>query len=59
MSAGKIQIGNRGKRDIVDYVLVYNGIKLAVIEAKSGESPVGEGVIQTKKYAQPASTAPG
>lgn len=53
ITAGKIQIGGgRGKKDIADYVLVYKGIKLAVIEAKSDELPVGEGVMQAKKYAQ-------
>ena len=34
-----------------DYVLEYNGIKLAVIEAKSDEEPYNEGVTQAKKYA--------
>ena len=53
ITAGKIQIGGgRGKKDIADYVLVYKGIKLAVVEAKSDELPVGEGVMQAKKYAQ-------
>ena len=52
ITAGKIQIGSRGKRDVADYVLVYKGIKLAVVEAKSDELPVGEGVGQAKKYAQ-------
>jgi len=52
ITAGKIQIGGRGERDIADYVLVYKGIKLAVIEAKRDELPVGEGVMQAKKYAQ-------
>mgnify|MGYP001108476369 CR=1 FL=1 len=53
ITQGKIQTGGgRGKKDIADYVLVYKGIKLAVIEAKSDELPVGEGVMQAKKYAQ-------
>jgi len=35
---GRIQIGgHRSKQLIADYVLVYRGIKLAVIEAKSDE----------------------
>lgn len=52
ITAGKIQTGGgRGKREIADYVLVYKGIKLAVIEAKSDELEVGEGVMQAKKYA--------
>jgi type I restriction enzyme R subunit len=32
--------------------LVYKGIKLAVIEAKSDEQEVGEGVAQAKQYAE-------
>jgi type I restriction enzyme R subunit len=52
LTAGKIQTGiGRGKKEIADYVLVYKGIKLAVIEAKSNELEVGEGVMQAKKYA--------
>lgn len=52
ITAGKIQTGGgRGKREIADYVLVYKGIKLAVIEAKSSRCTVGEGVMQAKKYA--------
>ncbi len=52
ITAGKIQAGGgRGKRDIADYVLVYKGIKLAVIEVKSSLCEVGEGVMQAKKYA--------
>ncbi|MBW6499630.1 MAG: DEAD/DEAH box helicase family protein [Bacteroidales bacterium] len=51
ITAGKIQTGGRSKREVADYVLVYQGIKLAVIEAKSEELPVGEGVMQAKKYA--------
>lgn len=50
---GRIQTGRgRGKRDKADYVLVYKGIKLAVVEAKSDETEVGEGVMQAKKYAE-------
>lgn len=36
----------------VDYLLVYKGQKLAVIEAKSDEKDVSEGVAQAKEYAQ-------
>ena len=46
ISAGKIQVGGRGKRDIADYVLTYKGIKLAVVEAKSNELSVGEVAFQ-------------
>jgi type I restriction enzyme R subunit len=52
ITAGKIQTGGgRSKKIIADYVLVYKGIKLAVIEAKSDELEVGEGVAQAKQYA--------
>lgn len=52
ITAGKIQSGgSRGKREVADYVLMYKGIKLAVVEAKSNELEVGEGVMQAKKYA--------
>ena len=36
----------------VDYVLEYKGIKLAVVEAKSDETDVSEGVPQAKQYAE-------
>ncbi|MDP8289660.1 MAG: DEAD/DEAH box helicase family protein, partial [Candidatus Susulua stagnicola] len=52
ITAGKIQTGGgRAKPLIADYVLVYKGCKLAVIEAKSDELKVGEGVAQAKNYA--------
>ncbi|MBC7391630.1 MAG: DEAD/DEAH box helicase family protein [Opitutaceae bacterium] len=50
---GKIQSGGiRGKKLTADYVLIYKGIKLGVVEAKSDECEVGEGVAQAKLYAQ-------
>ena len=53
ITAGKIQTGgSRSKKIIADYVLVYKGIKLAVIEAKSDDLNVGEGVAQAKQYAE-------
>ncbi|HBG62246.1 MAG: Type I restriction system, subunit R [candidate division TM6 bacterium GW2011_GWF2_37_49] len=53
ITEGKILTGGgRGKKEIADYVLVYKGIKLAVVEAKSADLEVGEGVMQAKKYAQ-------
>jgi type I restriction enzyme R subunit len=53
ITQGKIQTGGgRGKKEIADYVLVYKGIKLAIVEAKSDELEVGEGVMQAKKYAK-------
>lgn len=52
ITAGKIQVGGaRGKKLTADYVLVYKGIKLAVVEAKSNKLGVGEGVAQAKLYA--------
>lgn len=49
---GKIQTsGGRAKPIIADYVLAYKGRKLAVVEAKSNELEVGEGVAQAKDYA--------
>lgn len=53
ITVGKIQTGGgRAKKITADYVLVYKGIKLAVIEAKSDELGVGEGVAQAKQYAE-------
>lgn len=52
ISIGKIQTGGgRARPLIADYVLVYKGIKLAVVEAKSNVQEVGEGVAQAKLYA--------
>ena len=49
---GRIQVGGGRKKPLIaDYILVYKGIKLAVVEAKSDELEVGEGVAQTKQYA--------
>ncbi|WP_268034019.1 EcoAI/FtnUII family type I restriction enzme subunit R [Algoriphagus sp. PAP.12] len=52
ITAGKIQVGGRGKKQIADYILVYKGTKLAIIEAKSSDLSVGEGVMQAKQYAE-------
>jgi len=53
ITAGKIQIGGgRGKILRADYVLSYKGVKLAIIEAKSKDLAVGEGVAQSKQYAE-------
>ena len=58
ITAGKIQTGGvRGKPLITDYILVYKGRQLAVVEAKSDETPVGEGVGQAKNYAAKLSLA--
>jgi type I restriction enzyme R subunit len=53
ITAGKIQAGGkRAKPLIADYILTYRGQKLAVVEAKSDEQQVGEGVAQAKNYAE-------
>lgn len=53
ITIGKIQTGGgRSKPMIADYVLVYKNQKLAIIEAKSNEQEVGEGVAQAKLYAE-------
>ena len=53
ITAGKIQTGGgRAKPLIADYVLMYQGRKLAVVEAKSDELAVSEGVAQAKNYAE-------
>jgi len=52
ITAGRIQTGGRGKKLTADYVLVYKGLKLAVVEAKSDQLEVGEGVAQAKQYAE-------
>lgn len=53
ITVGKIQTGGgRGKILRADYVLAHKGIKLAVIEAKSANLEVGEGVAQAKQYAE-------
>ncbi len=50
---GRIQVGGGRKKPLIaDYILVYKGIKLAVVEAKSNELGVGEGVAQAKQYAE-------
>jgi len=50
---GRIQVGGGRKKPLIaDYILVYKGIKLAVVEAKSNELEVGEGVAQAKQYAE-------
>ena len=48
--------GRKGKQDIADYVLVYKGHKLAVIEAKKESLPDTEGVGQAKRYAEKLQT---
>ncbi len=52
ITLGKIRAtGGRDKQVKADYVLSYKNRKLAVIEAKSNELPVNQGVAQAKDYA--------
>jgi len=58
ITIGKIQTGGvRGKPLIADYVLTYKNQKLAVVEAKSDDLSVGEGVAQAKNYAGKLNTS--
>ena len=41
----------RGKPKKIDYLLTYRGQKLAIVEAKSDEKDVSDGVEQAKEYA--------
>jgi type I restriction enzyme R subunit len=53
INAGEIRAGGiRTGQLKADYILSYKNRKLAVIEAKSDELEVGEGVAQAKLYAQ-------
>ncbi len=53
INAGEIRAsGIRTGKLKADYVLEYKNIKLAVVEAKSDELDVSEGVAQAKLYAQ-------
>ena len=52
INAGEIRAGGiRAGMMKADYILIYKNRKLAVIEAKSNEQVVGEGVAQAKQYA--------
>ena len=52
ITQGRLQgHGQRAKPEIADYVLVYRGIKLAVVEAKAWGVACAEGVMQAKAYA--------
>jgi len=53
ITTGKINPGgSRGVSLFADYILVYRGVKLAVVEAKSIQKETTEGVAQAKLYAQ-------
>ena len=52
ITEGKIQLGGKRARPLIaDYVLSYKNVKLAVIEAKSNELTVSEGLAQAKEHA--------
>lgn len=52
ITAGRLEgSGKRGKAEIADYVLLYRGQRLAVIEAKRRDAHVSEGLGQAKAYA--------
>ncbi|MBK5968550.1 MULTISPECIES: EcoAI/FtnUII family type I restriction enzme subunit R [Thiorhodovibrio] len=44
--------GRRARQDIADYVLIYQGQKLAVLEAKRRDLDLTEGLAQAKRYAE-------
>lgn len=50
IAPGKVGAKRRNPKK-VDYLLVYRGVKLAIIEAKKDELPAAEGVMQAKEYA--------
>ncbi|MCI5141041.1 MAG: DEAD/DEAH box helicase [Candidatus Electrothrix sp. ATG1] len=53
IAPGRLIGGNkRSRAEIADYVLIYKGHKLAVIEAKRRKLPDTEGVGQAKSYAE-------
>lgn len=53
ITEGRIQTGGRRSKPLIaDYILVYKGIKLAVVEAKAEDVSVSEGVAQAKLYAE-------
>lgn len=52
ITQGRIQVGGRRSAALkADYLLIYRGVKLATIEAKSNEKSYAEGVGQAKDYA--------
>ncbi len=52
ITAGKIEVGGRRAKPLIaDYILVYKNQKIGIIEAKSDDLEVGEGVAQAKNYA--------
>lgn len=52
ITKGKISQTVKNMPKKADYLLMYKGAKLAVVEAKSDELSYGEGVMQAKQYAE-------
>lgn len=53
ITLGRLQGGGkRAKPEIADYVLIYRGHKLAVVEAKALDEAVTEGLGQAKQYSE-------
>lgn len=53
IAPGRLQgAGQRARPDIADYVLMYQGQKLAVLEAKRLDLADTEGLAQAKRYAE-------
>ncbi len=52
IAPGRVEKIRHSKPKKADYVLEYKGKKLAVIEAKSDERPMSDGVPQAKLYAE-------
>ncbi|MEQ1717823.1 MAG: DEAD/DEAH box helicase family protein, partial [Hyphomicrobium sp.] len=53
ITLGRLQgAGRRAKPEIADYVLIYKGHKLAVVEAKALDEAVTEGLGQAKQYSE-------
>ena len=51
VAPGRIVRKAKRNPDKIDYLLTYKGVKLGIIEAKSDEKDVSEGVEQAKRYA--------
>ena len=49
---GKISASAERNPKKIDYLLVYKGLKIAIVEAKKDELDVSEGVPQAKEYAE-------
>ena len=52
ITLGRLEgFGRRGKPLMADYVLIYRNTKLGVVEAKTWDEELTEGVAQAKNYA--------